>query len=471
MKINIRVNTLMNLTKIQFRPGHALRSLYEKLVKVYMGSLLVRLSANIGGNLNINERSDISLNLQEEAQLRDTTSLENLLTNNNFIENKLLDCQILTNKLNRQSYIFEESIGRDRLDQIMNSTALVTDDKSYFDAFLGVFNSIKKINNNQLTEVSKTIIQKNDTSLSDSSLVQLANETPKSIGDLTLNEVFSKFVDVFEAPITHIMSHPEVYSSIGLGLVKAVPAIFIFKSLVNSFNKTIPASKILTRNERRERQVVFFILLPMLTAMFYATNQKITTYHLEKGNRDFISERLQSYIDSLNAKENLANTHSASIEEISSSNSDNGSEVNPSVYSIFPLFGLRGKTKNISLFVLFTIFLIGVFYKLYNINLVYLIFLTVFNPSPIVIKYIYLTSAVISFIFILRYILIITTIYLVKNQKLQVSIFKPKILNNIIQEYETLSKDEDISQLIDFYYKHMYMFIFSFLLALLLYYI
>ena len=124
--------------------------------------------------------------------------------------------------------------------------------------------------------------------------------------------------------------------------------------------------------------------------------------------------------------------------------------------------------KYISLYIFFSLLISILIYKLYNINNFH--DLSIFITTPVFAKYFYLTYSVIFFILMLDYILNITTIYLIKTNKLTKSIFKPSFLNNFIGKFEEAIKHRDIGESIQFYYRMLFFVSPLFITAVLLYY-
>ena len=77
-----------------------------------------------------------------------------------------------------------------------------------------------------------------------------------------------------------------------------------------------------------------------------------------------------------------------------------------------------------------------------------------------------LFSIAIGIILVLRIIIIIRLLYLIKNNKLTKSIFKPSFINNYIDNLQELTKSENLPEIVDFYYKHLYIYIFFLLIWL-----
>ena len=136
---------------------------------------------------------------------------------------------------------------------------------------------------------------------------------------------------------------------------------------------------------------------------------------------------------------------------------------------ILPLIMFKGKNKHKILFVLFSILTIIFIGKSYSLNFLSYAVDGILNPSPIVFKYILMVFSIINFILILRYIIFIVSIYLISKGKLSKSIFKPFFLNNFIDRLKNLVSEDRLDFVIDYYYKHMYIYIVLFIFTMLLY--
>ena len=120
------------------------------------------------------------------------------------------------------------------------------------------------------------------------------------------------------------------------------------------------------------------------------------------------------------------------------------------------------------LFSIFTLIFIG---KIYSFNFLSSVLNGILNPSPIVFKYYLLIFSIINFILILRYIIFIVSIYLISKGKLSKSIFKPFFLNNFIDRLQNFTSEDKLEFIIDYYYKHMYIYIVLFTFTMLLFFI
>ena len=84
-------------------------------------------------------------------------------------------------------------------------------------------------------------------------------------------------------------------------------------------------------------------------------------------------------------------------------------------------------------------------------------------------------SAIVCFIVIIRYICIIYIIYLHVNNKVPTSIFIPSFITKWITEYKYVQDFKDdkerLSKEIEFYYKHLYIYIFMLFMCLFLIFI
>ena len=103
----------------------------------------------------------------------------------------------------------------------------------------------------------------------------------------------------------------------------------------------------------------------------------------------------------------------------------------------------------------------------YNINIIYIINKTI--KEPMVGKYLLLFFMVADVILILRYIFFILMIYLISKNKITKSMFLPSFLIKTYDNLEFLSKRENLNLIIDFYYKHMFLYIFLFFISLIYY--
>ena len=455
-----------------------LKLILIRIVKALGGSLLIRSSAGnsrLGSSDNTTDLTQISLSSEAEAQLRDVHELESILRDNNNFENVLNESHKLTNKLNRQSDVFEESIGRYTSDNFLNSSMSVSDTSSFRDLLFGMFKSIKTINNNaQNNSVSKAIMDKHNSVVNNSTTVELSNQASDSWPwmDLTLREVHSKFLDIMEGPISAMQTSPTLQAASGVA-IEALPPILVFRSLVAAYNKVVPLPKSpLTTNQIIQRQATFFIIMPTLTVFIMNLKQPLGGWLQEKGLQQILGDQIKFYVDSIASKENLSSNQSAAIEEISNSDPNNGSEVssNSSLSVFLPMLAFKGKNKYISLFILFCVLTLVLIYKIYNFNVLYFLYFNLTHPSLNMLKYSHLAFAVFNLIFTVYNIINITTIYLVKTNKLTKSIFKPSFLNNFIGTFEEEVKHENLNEIIDFYYKHLYIFIILFLYSMLVYF-
>nr|YP_010697869.1 hypothetical protein P1Q19_mgp29 [Fuscoporia viticola]WCF76830.1 hypothetical protein [Fuscoporia viticola] len=128
---------------------------------------------------------------------------------------------------------------------------------------------------------------------------------------------------------------------------------------------------------------------------------------------------------------------------------------------------------NVSVRLIFILFIVLLFkFNIINSETIdRLNILTVLGVSDIVMKRLVIFSLVISFICILRYICIIYVIYLHSKNKISTSILMPSFFSNWIKYYEETGKSENAGFMINFYYKHMYVYIFIFLWNLFMLYV
>ena len=117
------------------------------------------------------------------------------------------------------------------------------------------------------------------------------------------------------------------------------------------------------------------------------------------------------------------------------------------------------------------LFIVNILYilKCFNIDVLDKFFSIL--ESPVIGKYLTLTFILLNIVFILRYIYIITIIYLISNKKIKKSIYMPFFLRKEYDTKESISKSPDLQILIDLYYKHMVLYILLLIFSVLIYYI
>lgn len=105
---------------------------------------------------------------------------------------------------------------------------------------------------------------------------------------------------------------------------------------------------------------------------------------------------------------------------------------------------------------------------IFTLNCISIDLFDYFEISTLTLKRITILFSLISFLFVIRYIFIIRIIYLHSKNKVKTSIFMPSFLVNWIKNYESMGNhdDEQLKKIIDFYYKHMYIYIFIFFNAI-----
>lgn len=125
----------------------------------------------------------------------------------------------------------------------------------------------------------------------------------------------------------------------------------------------------------------------------------------------------------------------------------------------------KGNNKYKLLFVL--LLSLGSILKIYGFNFIYNAISSVLYPSQIFMKYLYFAFMIFNLIMILRYILFNVSLYLIKNNKLSESTFKPSYLNNYIKDLQELTEDNDILKyFVNYYYRYMLLYIILFIFAL-----
>lgn len=456
-------------------------NLLLKRIKIFFTPLLIRVSGtgnnfNQNSNTNSNKSPSIELTPEKEMQLRDVSQLEWIDKNPNVLKNIFNESQTLTNKLDKQSNIFERKLDQEQL-ELIRSASTSDNSQNFTDCIIGIFKYIKKINNNIYPNVMNnrvTINNQNSNSILINESSGLTTKPLGEFGDMTLNEFYNKFLDIMNKPITEIIANPSSLEISAFAL-KTLTPLLIFKSLLASYNKICPMPKNIfslspekQKILRREKQVVFFIAIPILTLILYNTKSPFSHNLENQGIHTFFKKQMELFIESLNNKDNLPEIPSGYIEEINSSDSEIKND-NSSISSIsksLSFFIFKGKIKLLA--ILFIIIIISILiYKIFNFNILYFIYNLLYNPTPIFKKYFLIVSILFSITFILRYIIFIISLYLIKNKKLTKSIFKPSFLNNFIARFERLAEDDSLEFTIDFYYKHLYIYIFLFLLSIL----
>ena len=103
----------------------------------------------------------------------------------------------------------------------------------------------------------------------------------------------------------------------------------------------------------------------------------------------------------------------------------------------------------------------------YGFDIINIIYNTIRNP--IVGKYLTLFLIVICVIFTLRYIFILLMIYLISKNKITNSVFIPSFLNKTYENLEPISKSKNLKFMVDFYYRHMFLYLFLFFISLIYY--
>lgn len=459
----------------------------KRLLKTIIASFIFKVSV-VSGNLGENpsnspaSSSSIALSPQDEARLRDVSDLSLLQENRNFINEKLIESQELTKKLDRQTEIFLAGSDKEKIDNIiLNSGASEENTETLSSAIFGVFEVIKK-NKNHLSPVdSNTLNYKMYSSVSpnESSSVLTAISTKKPLGEMTLNEAFTKFLDLVDGPLGYLKENPQALAALGT-VASYLGPLFVYKSLLVIVNSSIPLPKNISsltfdqhRQLRRERQVILFVILPLLTCSLYAIKEPVAVALKQKGMNNFFKTQIEQFSESLLNRENPQNNSTGNIEEIPSSEFNNESEMSnlSDNGQNLSLLMFLGKNKYKILFVLICIFILALISKINDINYFYIIFDFITNPSPIVFKYFMLIFSLINLMFILRYIIFIVSIYLIKNNKLTKSVYKPSFLNNFIGKLENLSNTDNLNFIIDYFYRLMLIYTITFIFTSIIYYI
>ena len=121
------------------------------------------------------------------------------------------------------------------------------------------------------------------------------------------------------------------------------------------------------------------------------------------------------------------------------------------------------------LFVLLLI--IVVLYKTNLINLNDLILLNKIINNAILLKYLVLTLMVVCLLLVLYFVLNIIILYLFKTNKINNSIFLPPFVSSRLDFFDKIIKNEQLPLIIDYYYKHVYIYISFFFISVFNYFL